>query len=323
MTFRNATAFAAAFALLAGTATVAVAGDSITVGKAVAPAWTFTPIDIAVETGIMKKHGFDEVKIVAFGGDAKLQQGLLTKDIDFGLASGPGMAFNAKGGAGYGVAAYYGAPRNLGISVKYDSKQTPKDLKGGKVAVSTPGSLTFWLTQRMSKHLGWGVDGITPVPLGAPTASVSAIETGKVDAGVISTEMTYGLEAAKKIKQIYNFSDLVPKFITHVIFARKDVVKDKPDMVKRFVAAWFDVVEYMGSHKKETVAISAKVLHHPEALISRIYDWEYPEFSHTGKFDPEAVKILKESWVEQKRLDKQPADSELFTERFLPKMGSM
>src|SRR5215470_8307291 len=90
-----------AFALIALTATTPAArADSITVGKAVPTAWTFTPIDIGIEVGILKKHGFDDVKIVAFGGDAKLQQALLTKDINFGLASGPGMAFSPRGGGG-------------------------------------------------------------------------------------------------------------------------------------------------------------------------------------------------------------------------------
>jgi NitT/TauT family transport system substrate-binding protein len=306
--------------LAAGTLpTPAQAGDSITVGKAVAPAWTFTPIDVGAQSGIFKKHGFDEVKIVAFGGDAKLQQALLSKDINFGLASGPGMAFNARGGGGLAVASYYGAPRNLGISVKYDSKTTPKDLKGGKVAVSTPGSLTDWLTRRLATKMGWGPEGITPVPLGAPTASVSAVETGQVNAGVISTEMSLGLEGKKRIKQVYNFADLVPKFITHVIFARKDEVKSQPELVKRFVAAWFDTIAYMASHKNEAVAISAKVLNQPPELISKIYDLEFPEMSRTGKFDPEAVAMLKQSWIDMKQLEKKPADSELFTEAFLPK----
>jgi len=103
-------------AALAGLAASASA-DTITVGKAVPFAWTFIPMDVGLEAGIWKKHGFDEVKIVGFAGEAKVQQGLLSKDIDFGLASGPGMAFNAKGGAGIGVAAFYGAPRNLAVAV--------------------------------------------------------------------------------------------------------------------------------------------------------------------------------------------------------------
>ncbi len=322
LSLRLAAAAAVAIVASLGVPTLGRAANSITVGKAVPTAWTFTPIDIAKQVGILKKHGFDNVKIVAFGGDAKLQQALLTKDIDFGLASGPGMAFNAKGGGGMGVAAYYGAPRNLGIAVKYDSMQTLADLKGGKVAVTTPGSLTDWLTRRLSVHMGWGPTGITPVPLGSPTASVSAVETGGVNAGVIATETTIALNERKKIKELYNFSKLVPNFITHVIYARKDVVKNDPDAVRRFVAAWFDTVDYMAKHKDKAVEISAKVLNLPPRLISRIYDEEFPEFSRTGKFDPKAVALLKQSWVELKRLKTEPADSELFTEKFLPKMDA-
>jgi ABC-type nitrate/sulfonate/bicarbonate transport system substrate-binding protein len=131
--------------------------------------------------------------------------------------------------------------------------------------------------------------------------------------------MSLGLEGKKRIKQVYNFADLVPKFITHVIFARKDEVKSQPELVKRFVAAWFDTIAYMASHKNEAVAISAKVLNQPPELISKIYDLEFPEMSRTGKFDPEAVAMLKQSWIDMKQLEKKPADSELFTEAFLPK----
>ena len=62
---------------LFGAITAAHAGDSIAVGKSVPFAWPFTPIDIAVREGIMKKHGFDDVKVVGFAGDAKEQQALL------------------------------------------------------------------------------------------------------------------------------------------------------------------------------------------------------------------------------------------------------
>ncbi len=126
------------------------------------------------------------------------------------------------------------------------------------------------------------------------------------------------LEEKKKIKQIYNFAKLVPHFITHVIYARKDLVANDKDTVRRFVAAWFDTIDWMGKHRAKSNEISADVLHLPKKLIARIYDLEYPEFSHTGKFDPKAVEILKESWVELGRLDHKPTDSELFTEEFLP-----
>jgi len=136
---------------------------------------------------------------------------------------------------------------------------------------------------------------------------------------VNSTELTFSLQEKDHVKEIYNFGDLVPKFITDVVDARKDLTTDKPDMVRRFLAAWLETTEYMHMHKDKTVDITARVLDHPTALMARIYDWEMPEFSRTDRFDPEAVALLKQSFIDMKELDRKPADSELFTEAFLPK----
>jgi hypothetical protein len=36
-----------------------------------------------------------------------------------------------------------------------------------------------------------------------------------------------------------------------------------------------------------------------------------------GKFDPEAVKVIKESLVEMKILEKPPTDDQMFTTKFI------
>src|SRR5262245_34618413 len=61
-----------------------------TVGKAVPFAWTFTPIDVGIAVGIFAKHGL-ELEVTGFAGDARVQQGLVSDSIDFGLGSGAGM----------------------------------------------------------------------------------------------------------------------------------------------------------------------------------------------------------------------------------------
>jgi NitT/TauT family transport system substrate-binding protein len=311
---------AVAVITLTGAIAAAHAGDSIAVGKAVPFAWPFTPIDIAVQEGIMKKHGFDDVKVVGFDGDAKEQQGLVAKNIEFGLGSGPGLAFDAKGGAGIGVCAYYGAPYSLGISMPYDSPIAKvEQLRGKTLAVTTVGSLTAWLAQRLSQHLGWGTDGITPVALGGLPAQLAAVRTRQVDGLVLAPEAAFALEAKKEIRQIYNFGDLLPHFITEAVFARKDLVKNDPDMVRRFVAAWLETLDFVRTHKAETVDISAKVLNKSPSVISRVYDHEQKGFIWDCSFDPRAIGLLDETFVEMHLLESKPADDELFTAAFLPK----
>ena len=48
------------------------ATEKLRVGKAVAFAWTFTPLDIGIQTGIFVKHGL-EIEASDATGDAKLQ----------------------------------------------------------------------------------------------------------------------------------------------------------------------------------------------------------------------------------------------------------
>jgi hypothetical protein len=43
-----------------------------------------------------------------------------------------------------------------------------------------------------------------------------------------------------------------------------------------------------------------------------------PIMSKDGTFDPEALKLIKESWVDLKILDKEPSDDQILTRRFVP-----
>jgi ABC-type nitrate/sulfonate/bicarbonate transport system substrate-binding protein len=295
------------------------AGDSIAVGKAF-PAWNFAPLDVGIDVGVFKKHGFDAIKIVTFAGDAKLQQALFNKSVDFGLGSGPAMAFNAKGAGGLAVSAWNGAPYIVGIMVPYDSSLAkPAQFKGKKLGVTTVGSLTDWLVRRLSQHMGWGPTGITPVALGSPPSMLAGMKTGQVDGLVIGTDAAFALQTRKEAKQVYNFGTLVPDFITNVTFARLDLIKDNPDLVRRFNAAYLEAVRYVVDHKDKTVEVTTKVLHMSADVMSRTYDIDVRGLRPSGTFEPKAVALLKQSFVEMGMLDKIPADSALYTTAFLPK----
>src|SRR5262249_49670355 len=84
-----------AVALTAALATPSVAAESLRVAKVVPFAWTFTPLEIGIQTGIFAKHGLD-IEASASAGDAKLQQLLTSGSVDIGIGSGPGMAFAPK-----------------------------------------------------------------------------------------------------------------------------------------------------------------------------------------------------------------------------------
>jgi NitT/TauT family transport system substrate-binding protein len=302
---------------LAG-AGAAHANELVRVGKAQGIAWTFLPVDIGVAQGLFAKQGLD-VEISSLGGDAKVQQALAARSIDFGLGSGPGMAFAVKGAPAIAVAAFAGAPRNISAIVLADSPiKTVADLKGKLIAVSTVGSLSDWLAKQMAIQEGWGQNGVRAVALGAAETSMAALRAKRIDAIVLSTEVGFGLEEHNQGRILTTMDRYAPHFITHVVFAQKSLVADKPGLVRRFLNGFFSSIAFMKAHRDETSVLAERILHQNASVVHKDYDSEIGMFVDDGRFDPQAVAVLAQSFVDMGTLKQKPADSALFTTQFLP-----
>src|SRR5262249_13440547 len=151
--------------------------ETLRVGKAGREAFSFVPADVGQRTGIFKRHGV-EIEISNFGGDARLQQAMAADGIDIALGSGPGLAFLVKGSRAKGSAAMAGPPLLFALVVRNDDTiKSADDLKGHKVGVSTVGSVTSWIITEVSRQKGWGVDGMTQVPIGDDANRIAALKT--------------------------------------------------------------------------------------------------------------------------------------------------
>jgi NitT/TauT family transport system substrate-binding protein len=292
--------------------------EKLHVGKAVPFAWTFTPLDVGMATGQFAGQGLD-IEASAFGGDAKLQQALTADGIDIGIGSGPGMAFMAKGVPAKAVAAMAGIPTNMAVMVSSNSAiKTVDDLKGKRIGVTTVGSLTDWIGKRIGVVKGWGPAGIAIVAIGGMEPARAAMKTNQID-GYIS----YALEEAGEWRVITAATPFVDHFITHVIFARDEMIASRPQAVHAFLRGWFRTIAFMKANKAQTVAITAKVLDLTPAVIGRAYDEEIGIFSDDGVFDPQAVAVLKQSFIEMGLLKEIPPDKVMFTTKFVPVKAGM
>ena len=304
-----------AAALLAGPASAA---DTVRVGKAVGTAWTFLGVDIGLHEGIFKKYGLD-VESTAFGGDAKLQQAMASGGIDFGLGSGPAMAFAVKGAPIVAVASFANEPRDISVVVGADSPiKTVADLKGRLIAISTTGSLTDWLAKRVSTTEGWGIDGIRRVAIGDAAAQNAALLSHAVDAQMGSTENGFQPEERGAGHVLVGMERYVPHFVTHVVFARKELVAQKPELVDRFLKGFFAAIAYIMTHKEATTAIAMPLQNESAAVLNKAWEHEGPMMVLDGEFDPQGLVLIKDSFVEMGILDRKPSDDEILTRRFLP-----
>ena len=295
----------------------AMADATLRVGKAIALPFDFTPLDVGMQKGFFKKHGHD-IEEINFAGSAKLQQALAADAIDIGLGSGPELVFVAKGNSDLAICAYAG-PMGLLLIARPDAGiNSPADLKGKKISVSTVGGLTDWAVHQASRQQGWGPDGIVVTPLGSDEAQVAALRTKEIDGMAIDVAGAYKLEKEGAAKIVLHFSTVAPDFINHITYATNKMIAEHPDQLRAFLAGWFETIAWMRKNKEETVKIVAPVMHQTPEITTRAYDEIMPSFSDTGKFDPKALKVLAQSFVQTGQLPAEPDMSKLYTEKFLP-----
>jgi hypothetical protein len=80
-----------------------------------------------------------------------------------------------------------------------------------------------------------------------------------------------------------------------------------------------ETVDFIRTHKAETVKIESEITGFSESVISRDYDLTIGMFTKDCKFDAESLATLKRSFVNLKLLATSPDMSALYTEAFLPK----
>jgi len=301
--------------------TAASADDMLRVGKSSPQTFSFIPLDVGVAAGIFKNNGI-ALQIIDFSGGTKLHQALAANTIDIALGSGPQMILTAKGSPMMAVAEMAGAPLNFAVIVPYDSPlKTLDDLKGKTIGVSGNPSLSSFMAEEIALTKGWGAAGIATVAVGGMNSGVvAALRTKQVDA--VTFDLRTGLQLAmlKEGRVLAPCSDYVTHFITHVIYAQDDLIKTKPDTLRRFLKAWFETVRFMKSNKAMTVQTGSKVTGASEDLETSEYDRLVPNFfSPDGRFEPADLAAVATSLVMLGDADKPPDMAKLYTEDFLPR----
>src|SRR5208282_3856140 len=270
--------------MLGALAAAPAQAETLRVGKAVAEAFSFVPLDIGMRKGFFKQNGLD-IEETSFTGDAKMQQAMAADSLDIALGSGPAMAFIAKGSPVKAVAAMAGPPLLLTIVVLPDGPKSPADLKGKKVSVSTVGSLTYWLVSETSRQQGWGPDGIVIAPMGATAPQIAALQRRDIDGMVTDISTALELEKQGKARILMRFGQIVPDFHIHVIFATDKLIASRPDAIRGFLKGWFETIAFMRRDKAETVAIAKDVMSKDADIIARTYEELMPMFSDDGRFN--------------------------------------
>jgi len=309
-----------AVAALVGVARGADAATTVRVGNSSATAFNFMPLSYGIKLGNFAKNGVDVVP-VNLEGASKIYAAMIAGSIDMSLAAGTDIPFIMKGVPETGVGALAITPALLGLVVPWNTSiHSLADLKGKKVGVSTEGSLTEWVAFEAAAKGGLTRNDITIVAVGSTTApQVAALLTGQIDVAVSAAALGWNLEEQKKGRLLAPASDFVSAFLLNAIYARNDFLKSHPDAVRGFLKGWYETVNYMATHRAETVAFEKTIDTFSDAVNEKQYDAVMPSLSRDGTFPPEALAATAQSMVDLKMLPTKPDMMKFLTARFLPR----
>ncbi|HEY1502713.1 MAG TPA: ABC transporter substrate-binding protein [Stellaceae bacterium] len=303
---------------LAIAAAPAFALDKVRAAKAVGSQWVFTVLDVGVEQGIFAKYGID-VEISTMTGEARMQQALTAGSLDIGLAGSSGAALSAKGAPVLAIAVFLNAPANFAVVVLNDSPiKTVADLKGKSLSGATTGGLPEWLVKHLAVTQGWGAEGIRSISVGSPDASVSAMRTHQVDGMMTGNTVGLTLEKQGVAHIVVHIGDYAKDYHSALVFARKDFLVQSPDVAERYLKGMFATIAFMRANKEKSVEIASKAMHLDPSILDRVYDIEVGAFSSDGHFDPQAVELAKQSFIEMGSLAEKPRDDQILTTQFVP-----
>ena len=295
----------------------ASAAEELRVGVSIPAAVAFVPLQVGVERGIFAKHGLD-IKRSDLGGAARAHQALAANSLDIVVAGGPDLSLVAKGQHARAVGVITVAPRQTTLIVRNDSPmKAPSELRNKRVGISTAGGLSEWVVRQLSRQLGFGPTGITPVGLGRDEAQVAALRAGQIDATVMDFASGLRLEELGSGRIFLKVYDYVPKMIAQAVYAGNDTIARRPQAVRAFLSGWYEAVAFMRANRAATVPIAARQMDVSAVVAGKVYDELIDNYSRDGRFDPEGLRVLVDSLVEMGAL--RSADvTAFYTEEYLP-----
>jgi NitT/TauT family transport system substrate-binding protein len=315
-------AVGAAFVLALGVAVMplpAAAATTLTVGKAAPNADPIIPVDVGYQAGIFKKHGLD-LKIVDFLGGSKMAQAMAAGAIDIGDGAGTEMALVAKGVPMLAICESSSTFPFLSIAVPWDSPiKSMAELKGKKIGISSAGSLTDWLARELARKEGWAPDDVTTVAIGnGATGVIAAFREHLVDADIGTTSLFLDMQEKKTGRPLVLVSDYEGSAGSGALYASKQLIDTNPDAVRAFVSGWLETIDYIRTHKAETVKIESGVTGLPESVMAKEYDLTLGMFTKDCRFDAQSLATLKRTFADLKLLSAPPDMATLYTEKYLP-----
>lgn len=238
--------------------------------------WDTAVPHLGEKAGIFKKHGI-AMEMVYTRGSGETVQPVISGNVDLGLAVGTlgAIGYFAKGAPIRIVAAQATGAADYWYA-KDPAIKTLKDAKGKTIAFSTVGSSTHSMVLAFIKE--YGLD-VKPTSTGSPPATLTNVMSGQIDIGWASPP--FGLKEIEegKIHLVARGGDtkIIGGQTIRTIIANADALKNRKDVIRRFMQAYKETIDYMYSNNPQVLTDYAEFAKITPAMAKRVREEFFPK----------------------------------------------
>jgi NitT/TauT family transport system substrate-binding protein len=235
--------------------------------------------------GVFKKNGLN-AEVTKLNTSSQLLAALSSGSVDIGTGTASSTAVGAMKGVDLRYIALP-APRFYVEMWGDKDIRSPEDLRGRKVAVSSPGSLSDEALRTLIQDKGLG-DSVKVTYLKAIPAEITALEQGAVDA--IVTQPPNATKTGRKgFHKILDFTEY--PFASNTYTVTANFLEQNRDAVAKFVKSEVECLAILDKQRAKTIASIRK---HSGTDDQQLAEYSYKFFKPIWTRDPKVDPVLIE-----------------------------
>ena len=251
---------------------------------------SITPLIYGIEKGFYRKEGVD-LQFRILRGDLAVGAMLSGKEVDY--IYGAGTAF---------LAAVRGAPVRI---LSHDFKsvlfylmaqpdiQSPKDLKGKKIAVSSLGGTGAASARACLKALGLDPDkDMTFIVIGAASIRMAAMETGSVQAAIMPVPWNSRMRQ-KGFKELIFAGKVISQPLTGIA-TTKEKIEQNPERTRKILRGFLHTLKAVKRESKEVTDFISRKFNLEPQVADETYRVVLQTLSDDGTVSQQVLQELLE-----------------------------
>jgi NitT/TauT family transport system substrate-binding protein len=251
---------------------------------------TYTPLWIADQAGLFKKHGLD-VQLIYISAGSVIIPAILSGQVDIAnMSSAPALTAWARGAelATVGVTSN----RLLHVVMTRSSIKKPEELKGKKIGSDRYGSLSDLVLREALRHYNLAPDrDVAVIQTGGLPERLGALKIGAVDGAIVAGDTAFEAEKLG-FHKVIDLSQLPIQYPGSTIVVSKSFLSARRDTVKRFLRGWIEGIKTAKTDKEYTISVMQKFLKTSDrSILDKTFEVYKPVHERVPSPDPNVMSV--------------------------------